>query len=153
MEMDWKKYIAVTALVVSIISFTLTYRLSRQSAVTSVRPVLVFEYSHKDNWGVRNVGNGPALNVIVAKKTDTTDWYNPVRIPPLAKDGQFSLADWLYDDPNVRTLGAYYCDIVQRKYSSTCTNDLSEIHKGNKLKDWPEKEIKKHWHYKTPQEN
>ncbi len=78
--MNWTKYIVGGAIVVSIISFTLTYRLSTQSAVTSIRAVLVFECNEKDGWNVRNVGNGPTLNVVVAKKTDMTDWNIPVRI-------------------------------------------------------------------------
>ena len=92
--MDWKQYVSVAALIVSVVSFGLTYSLSARSAVTSVRPVLVIEYSQQDGWYVRNVGNGPALNVIVAMKDKTSDWKMPVRIPPLQKDGRFSL-DWV----------------------------------------------------------
>jgi hypothetical protein len=36
--------IAVVALIFSVISFVLSYRLSHESSVTSVKPVLVFEY-------------------------------------------------------------------------------------------------------------
>ena len=63
---DWKQYVSVAALVVSVTSFGLTYRLSTQTATTSVQPVLVFEYSGDIGWSVRNVGNGPALNVLLA---------------------------------------------------------------------------------------
>jgi hypothetical protein len=143
--MDWKQYVAIAALVVSIISFVLTYSLSKRTAVTGVRPVLVFEYTENAGWIIRNVGNGPALNIVVAMKGDNTDWVTPVRIPPLSKDGMFKLA-WV-GHSNVRTLGAYYSDIAQRRYSSTCTDDLSGTHEGNQLREWPDSEISRHWHY------
>ena len=141
--MDWKQYVSIAALLVSIISFGLTYSLSTQSAITSVRPVLIFEYNQQDGWYVRNVGNGPALNVLIAMKDETSDWKMPVRIPPMQKDGRF-LLHWV-GHLNIRTLGATYTDIAARVYSSTCTNDLSNFYEGNKLKQWGENEITAHW--------
>jgi hypothetical protein len=41
--MDWTEYVGIVALVVSVVFFVLTYRLSRRTAVTAIRPVLVFE--------------------------------------------------------------------------------------------------------------
>ena len=39
-------------------------------------------------WSVRNVGNGPALDVLIARRTDDqSDWTYPVRIAPVSKDG------------------------------------------------------------------
>jgi hypothetical protein len=91
------------------------------------------------------VGNGPALDVLVAMKTDDgADWTQPMRIPPLSKDGEFALQKWpVYT--NARTLGATYNDIQQRAYSTTCTDDLSAIHEGNALRTWSNSEIKRHW--------
>ena len=146
--MDWKQYVSVAALVVSIISFSLTYGLSMKSAVTSVRPVLIFEYTQQDGWSVRNVGNGPALNVLVAMKDENSDWKVPVRVPPLQKDGRFSL-HWV-GHLNVRTLGVTYMDIAERMYSSICTDDLSTTYDGNKLKPWVESEIAAHWKVGPP---
>ncbi len=141
--MDWKQYVSVVALVVSIISSGLTYGLSKKSAVTSVRPVLIFEFAQPDGWYVRNVGNGPALNVLIATKEDSSDWNMPVRIPPHQKDGRFSL-HWI-GYQNIRTLGASYTDIAEQFYSSNCTNDLSNVYEGNKLRRWDESDITAHW--------
>jgi hypothetical protein len=141
--MDWKQYVSVAALLFSLVSFSLTFGLSKSSAVTAVRPVLVFEYSESDGWSVRNVGNGPALNVLVATKNDDSDWLQPVRIPTLKRDGAFPL-NWI-GHLNVRTLGASYMDVSARQYSSTSTNDLSEVYEGNRLREWPEKAISAHW--------
>jgi len=143
--MDWTKYVSAVALVVSIGSFGLSYNLSRQSAITSVRPVLVFQFDVNNGWSVRNVGNGPALDVLVAMKTDDrADWTQPMRIPPLSKDGEFGLQKWgIYTD--ARTLGATYRDVQQRTYSTTCTDDLSTIHERNALRTWSDSEIRRHW--------
>lgn len=143
--MNWKEYVAAVALVVSIGSCAVSYHLARQTVATSVRPVLVFQYDPNDGWTLRNVGNGPALNVLIALKTDDlADWTEPMRIPPLSKDGQFSLQRWAVYWRS-RTLGATYSDIQERVYSTTCTNDLSEIHEGGVLKSWPDSEIRRHW--------
>jgi hypothetical protein len=143
--MDWKQYVSVAALVVSIGSCALSYNLSRSSAITSVRPVLTFQFDVNSGWSIRNVGNGPALDVLVAMKTDDgTDWTQPMRIPPLSKDGEFGLQKWgVYT--NARTLGATYTDIQRRTYSTTCTDDLSAIHEGNALRVWSDAEIRRHW--------
>jgi hypothetical protein len=92
--MDWKPFGSVAALALSLISFARTYRPSAQSAVTSVRPVLVFEYRQAQGWSVRNVGNGPALNVVVARPSEAPHGRKPVRTPPLANGGRFKLT-WI----------------------------------------------------------
>ena len=140
---DWKQFVSIVALLLSIITFGFTYRLSNESAVTSVRPVLIFEYTASDGWVVRNVGSGPALNVVVAMKTEASDWFDPVRVPPLSKDGYFKLT-WI-GHSNIRTLGAYYSDILDRRYSSICTDDLSTTHAGNQIGEWREADISRHW--------
>jgi hypothetical protein len=52
---DWKQYVSVAALLFSLVSFSLTFSLSRTSAMTSVRRLLVFEYTGDEGWSVRNV--------------------------------------------------------------------------------------------------
>ena len=141
--MDWKQYVSVAALVFSLASFGFTYALSARSAVTSIRPVLVFEYTAQTGWSVRNVGSGPAMNVLVAARAEGSDWHDPVRVPALQRDGHFVLS-WV-GHSNVRTLGATYMDIADRQYSSTSTNDLSQTTEGNTLKKWTESEITAHW--------
>ena len=110
--MDWKQYTSVAALCVSLGSFTLSYNLSRQSAVTSVRPVLAFQFG-ADGWSIRNVGNGAALDLLIAMKTDdNSGWTQPLRIPPLSRDGEYGLQPWdVYT--NARTLGATYTDVLK----------------------------------------
>jgi hypothetical protein len=142
-RMDWKQYTSVAALAFSLVSFGFSYSLSSHSAVTSIRPVLVFEYTHEIGWSIRNVGSGPAMNVLVARKDEGSDWRDPVRIPALQRDGRFPLS-WI-GHANIRSLGATYFDIADRPYSSVSTNDLSTTTEGNLLRAWSESEITAHW--------
>jgi hypothetical protein len=92
---------------------------------------------------LRNVGNGPALNVLVAQKRIGGDWFNPVRVPPLAADGSF-VPTWIRH-VNTTGLGATYIDVDGRKYSSVTGNDLTEMHSREIFGPWKEADIGKHW--------
>lgn len=143
--MDWKQYASVAALLVSIGSCSASLSMSRHTAITAIRPVLVFHFDLKNGWAIQNVGNGPALDLLVAMKTkDSVAWSHPLRVPPLAKDGEFGLLKWnVY--VSARTLGVTYRDIQGRAYSTTCTNDRSSVHDGYSLRSWPDEEITRHW--------
>jgi hypothetical protein len=132
-----------TALLLSAVTFGLNYRRSRRSAVLARKPVLVFEYDGDTGWNLLNVGAGPALNVVVAQKRAGGKWFNPVRVPPLSKDGKFVLR-WL-NHVNTTGLGATYSDIEQLPYTSTCGNDLSKTFDGTLFGPWPETVIGRPW--------
>jgi hypothetical protein len=135
--------LSLTALLVSVVTFALNYRHTRRSAILSRKPVLVFEYDGDLGWVLRNVGAGPALNVIVAQKRVGGDWFNPVRVPPLSKDGKFVLG-WL-NHVNTTALGATYVDTEQLPYTSTCGNDLSQVSSGTLFGPWLEQQVGRHW--------
>jgi hypothetical protein len=94
--------------------------------------VLVFVDDREELcWVLRNVGNGPALNVVVAQREQEYGWFNPVRVPPLAKDGSFPIR-WLgrWNDGG---LGATYADFEDRRYTSTLGGEISYIYEGDLL--------------------
>jgi hypothetical protein len=124
------------ALVLSLLGFQMT-------AVRNVKPVLILSYQDDSGWHLRNVGNGPALNVIVAERQDRSAWSVPVRVQPLAIGGDIGLR-WLAHT-NVKWLGASYADIDGRQYSSVTGEDLTTIHKGNDFPRWNERNIQKQW--------
>jgi hypothetical protein len=76
--------LASTALIVSVLTFALNYRHTRRRTALARKPVLVFEYEGTRGWVLRNVGAGPALNVIVAQKRVGGSWFNPARVPPIS---------------------------------------------------------------------
>jgi hypothetical protein len=146
--------LAVAALVISVITFVLSYRATTAAERRSRLPVLVFVYDGDRAWLLRNVGNGPALNVIVAQKHTTGGhadaWYNPVRVPPIARDAEFPLP-WL-DPVGDFGLGATYQDFLSadvrgggRVFTVTCGNDLNAVTPGRLFPRWAEQQVRPHW--------
>jgi hypothetical protein len=133
---------------VSMGAFAFTVFKGRYDQITGVKPALVFVYDHDSGWQIQNIGAGPALIIVVAKKeggknSPAGTWIEPVRIPPLKKDGAFSL-HW---DPhnNTHGLGATYEDMWARSYTTMCARDLNVIRRGLRLRTWDEHEINAEW--------
>lgn len=127
------------ALLVSFLGYRIT-------AVRNVKPAIVVSYSTESGWHLKNIGNGPALNVVVAQRHESGDWFCPVRVPPLGQDDQLHLA-WM-EHTNVRWIGATYTDIDGRNYSSECSDDLTRIRAGSVFPLWPEEQVGKAWQQK-----
>lgn len=142
---DIKTLISGVAVLVSITALVISLFTTRRAAIAGRRPVLVFDYDSTIGWRVRNIGSGPALNVIVAQRKVGGEWFNPVRIPPLARDGEFTLRWCLH--VNDTGLGAVYSDTGSLPYTSTCGNDLSVTCSGHALPKWAEHEIGRHWNH------
>jgi hypothetical protein len=69
--------IAVAALVFSLISFALSFWQSLATFRAQIRPVVVVEYDTGKGWVLRNIGNGPALNILVAHTRSTENGVIP----------------------------------------------------------------------------
>lgn len=138
--MDVKTLLTAVAVIVSLGSVAVTLFIYKRTATAARKPTLIFEYS-KDGWLLNNVGNGPALNVIVARKNPGADWFDPVRVPGFAKDGTMRL-HWCAHD-NEHGLGASYEDSAGKSYTVTCGDDLSRISEGNRLPAWTR--VDRHW--------
>jgi len=141
------------ALVISLCSLVYTVMNNSRDQIASVRPAIVFVYSGDSGWQIQNIGSGPALNVIISQnegssEANTGNWVKPVRIPPLKKDGFFSL-HWM-PFSNVRRLGATYDDMWGRPYTTTCESDLNKIQSGRHLKAWDEREVVADWKMPKP---
>jgi hypothetical protein len=128
--------LSITALLISFLGYRLT-------AVRNVKPAIVVSYSTESGWHLKNVGNGPALNVLVAQRREAGAWFCPVRVPPLAQGDTFHLS-WM-GHTNVRWIGATYTDIDGRAYSSECADDLTRISPGSAFPTWPEEQIGRVW--------
>jgi hypothetical protein len=88
-------------------------------------------------WRVSNVGSGPALDVLFAKRPkNERDWVEPKRLPPLA-------VNTYVDCPNGYELCCDYCDADGRRYTSKCKDYKSTVDKGGSLPTWPEDKITK----------
>ena len=116
-------FVAIVALVFSCVSF-------RRSHKTSIKPILIFSndaFNDKSTttWFVENVGNGPALNVILCggKSLDMLHVDVAVVIPALATGTKEKL-DFL---PQRVVLVAKYADVYGGKYTSTCSNNENRL--------------------------
>ena len=127
-------WISIVAVLISFASLAISFWQRCGSAITGAKPALVFVFDNAGGWRLRRVGEGPALNVIVAKKRVQGGWFNPVRVPPVPKDGEFDL-HWIHgipaDDKN--GLGATYNDMRDRPYITTTGGDHPRISEGYRL--------------------
>jgi hypothetical protein len=147
--------LSVIAIVLSAVTFGLTYRAGQAVDRRSRIPVLVFVYDEQRGWLLRNVGNGPALNITTAiRKTHAQgedEWEAPTRVPPIERDGEFEL-HWLRH-ANVAVLAATYQDFLAadtsrkpRVYTVTSAYDLNQVVPRRLLPDWSVAKSVPHWH-------
>ncbi len=135
--------IAIVSVVIAAASFVVNVWLGQRAAVRARKPVLVFvDDPAQECWVLHNVGNGPALNVLVAQRQGGA-WFNPVVAPPLAREARFPLT-WL-GRVNDTGLGAAYSDFEDRRYTSTLGGERSRAYEGNRLPDWSDDEVRRYW--------
>jgi hypothetical protein len=124
---------------------TINFGLARRAAVRARKPVLVFvDEPAQGAWVLRNVGNGPALNVLVAQRQEG-QWFNPVIVPPLSTESSYPLT-WL-GRINITGLGVTYADFEDRRYTSTIGGERSRTYEGNRLPawEWDDLDVRRHW--------
>jgi hypothetical protein len=135
--------LSLLALVVSLISLVTSSVLSMRTLRTNIKPVIAVLYDGERGWLINNVGNGPALNIVVCQRDPQHHWLHPVRVPPLPVHGTFELR-WLGHE-NDHAIGVMYEDLHRYKYSSVCANDLTTINDGSIFPKWRENAIGRHW--------
>lgn len=144
--------LSLVAIFISTVTFGLAQRLQRAAERRSRIPVLVFDYDPDLHWRIRNVGNGPALNIEFAIKKDYNDkdWQLPTRIPPIARDSAFSLT-WL-GASDVAVMAAAYEDFLAadtarraRSYTVRMAYDKNQIVPRRELPVWDISESMAHW--------
>jgi hypothetical protein len=141
------------AFFMSALTLGLSYRVWQLGDRRSRIPVLVFLLEPDRGWILRNVGNGPALNIVVARKASHGDapWLDPTRVPPIARDGELVLG-WLVPGNDVAVLGATYQDFLGadtsragRTYTAICAYSLSSVRPGRRLPAWSMDETEPDW--------
>jgi len=128
--------------VVSAFSVAFSYLKGRYDEVTGVRPALVFMYGTGHGWEVHNVGNGPALNVVVARASHEESaaghWTDPVRVPPMKKDGYYAIH---WSPQHDGSFGVTYEDMWGRPYTTVFARERNQIRPGRHLLRWREEEV------------
>jgi len=139
--------ISLASVAIAFASLVVNFVLNHRAAVRARKPVLVF-VDESGRWVLRNVGNGPALNVLVAQRdTKAKTWFNPVLVPPFARDTSHTL-EWIdaAADPG---LGARYEDFESRRYTATLGGETARTYDGDRLPEWKtlgqDCEVKRYW--------
>ena len=135
--------ISLIALTLSVIATIASIYFSNIGMKTNVLPTLIFVYESEKGWTINNVGNGPALNVVVAHQDHGDEsWKDPTRLYPISEGGIVGI-EWIGQNPN--KLISTYTDVHNRSYTSLTDEDLTTI-KDKKLQHiWNETDIKKIW--------
>jgi len=135
--------ISIVALILSVIATISSIYFSYSGLKTNVLPALVFVYSTTEGWSLRNVGNGPALNVVVAHQPHgVSGWKDPTRLYPISQ-GQGVPIHWVGHNPD--RLVATYTDAHNRPYRSITDDDLTEIKNGEMREPWNKSDLKRIW--------
>lgn len=98
-----------------------------------LQPVMVFYRLGDPLWRLKNVGNGPAINVLVTGGKTPQSWnQNTSGLFSAIAPGQELLLNWIKTPTDTRKLCAIYGDVAGRKYTSVCAENLNEVDEGNK---------------------
>lgn len=137
--MSFSDKLSIFALVVSTVSFFISYRHSRATFIADIKPILVVAYDY--GWTLRNIGRGPAMNIIIATKDQEGKWVHPHRLPALASEAGLRLP-FLSSSFPLAGIGVSYNDFKNRPYTSIYEKDhLTQILDGNSFPAWKEEEI------------
>lgn len=92
----------------------------------SSKPVLVFSVRYGSKWQLQNVGNGPAIEVIVYEMHGDGRVENATRCHPIAAGSATELS-WLKVTSALRVV---YSDSHQRSFTSHCQDSVYNIQEG-----------------------
>jgi hypothetical protein len=153
--LDANLLISAIAVAISLVASGVTIVQTRRADRLGRIPVLVFLYDGgRGRWFIRNVGYGPALNVVVAQRAESGDesWYNPVALPALGSGEQFVL-EWLGDTGDY-SLGARYGDLLDDGrnggYFSYARDDRCSVYSVKHsprwvMPDYSVGDVRRHW--------
>jgi hypothetical protein len=142
--------VAGIALVVSVIVFVDNRLRAIETARLARRPALVFSWDATGSrWTLRNIGNGPALDVVILQRVDA-QWVHPLRMPEMATGGETPVPRaWTEKWHKNPGLGARYRSMTGEQYRTRTGDDWSQMAEG--WGDMPSalwNQIEPHWDYR-----
>ncbi|MBS0159968.1 MAG: toll/interleukin-1 receptor domain-containing protein [Nitrospira sp.] len=115
------------------------------AAKTSVAPQLVFVWSEATGWVLRNDGNGPASNVVVAYQLHSMNkWSDPTVLYDISKGEKIAIC-WVGHNPD--KLVAVYSDMNHRLYTSFTDEDRTTTSDGDSIRTWKDSEVRRLWEW------
>ncbi len=115
---------SAVALIVSTSVALIAYAFTRAN---SDRPILVFTLHSGKRWHVDNVGNGPALNILVADLAADGATQKIVNCAPVPAGGRFGVP-WLQGG---HELVAIYSDVHNRHFTTVCGSNRNRFARRN----------------------
>ena len=137
--------VSITALIVAVSSAIATVYISRTEIDLGVKPVSVMEFDNSRGWRIRNIGNGPAMNILVTYKNNKeTIWRRQMRVYPLAKDDEVPLCEkWIGYSPSI--INVTYNDSNNKPYTSTTEYDLTKTDRGYDVPGKKQAGVDQYW--------
>ncbi len=126
-----------TAIFLVILTFLIlqSNRKSNDIAIINSKPVISF-YPDKPewpNWKFTNIGNGPALHILVSHQNSKGQIDKPIRHIDVLKPGQSIRIKWL---KHPRKFIAQYNDIYNNKYTVECIKNINKYHTKTLFNSW-----------------
>jgi hypothetical protein len=153
--------IAGIAIAVSISTFALTYRASRQAERRGRMPVLVvLPQADGVGWCLENIGSGAALNIVIAQGHGSQasgglielpgetarrhdgvapgeTWCNPIHLRPMSA-GSSQTIRWPFGTSGV---GISYTDALSYPYTVRTSQEGSRLTERQCIPKWPRQEV------------
>lgn len=109
---------------------------------SSIQPVLVFTRRGSPGWWLENVGNGPALNLVIGCGDKAATWSRIMRAYPMAAGAKVAV-EWAHPGEH---LAATYEDARGKAYTSYCYCGKwsTQILRRNRFPHW--RDIAEEWH-------
>ena len=124
-------FVLIASLLVTVASLALNYFLFRKTQRASIMPVLVFARIATNRRQLANVGQGPALSIVVGDKGPGGKWGNKVRYFPIAAGAAVELDSLQHGDELV----VVYTDIRGNIYTSVCSASENRFFQSNEFPD------------------
>jgi hypothetical protein len=121
--------VLIVSPLISVGSLAVTIYLFRQTQRANIMPVLVFSRTSAKRWQLANVGNGPALSIVVGDRAPNDNWGTPVRYFPISAGAVVDVDSLQHGDELV----AVYTDIRGNFYSTVCTMSDNRFYPSNKF--------------------
>ena len=123
---------AVVSLIISIITVGVSYYTFQRTLKTGIRPVLVFSRRSSMIWQVENVGNGPAISVVIGAMDRKGNWQTVINCYPISASAKVTL-DWIIEGYEVAVV---YTDVYGKTFTTHCHGNRNEIIEKNKFSNW-----------------
>lgn len=124
--------ILILSTVISLIAVALSYYTFQRTLRASARPVLIFSLRSETLWQLQNVGNGPAINILVGEMNNKREWVNITNCYPLAAGATVPLL-WLKHGVQLATV---YTDIYGESLTTHCASNWNKVTNENEFPHW-----------------